>query len=210
MALNRTKDSEVLFVGASPTPAFGSSRASCGGVPARRPARGARPYAGDRTLVLTHPFVELQPLTLMPRLTLLLALLFTITLTACGGGESEPIEGPEPVAATNPDLPIQGVMDLGPIDAALAAEGEADFTTRCTTCHKMDERYVGPALGDVLTRRSPEWVMNMILAPDKMIVSDPDAQALLAEYSVPMTNQNLTQDEARAILEYLRQTAEGS
>ncbi|NNF57856.1 MAG: cytochrome c [Rhodothermaceae bacterium] len=148
----------------------------------------------------------------MNRFTLPFALLLAVMLVACGGGESTPAEdpGPAPVAATNPDLPIQGAMDLGPIDEALAAQGEADFTTRCTTCHKLDERYVGPALGDVLVRRSPEWVMNMILAPDKMIVSDPDAQTLLAEYSVPMTNQNLTQDEARAILEYLRQTAEGS
>ena len=154
----------------------------------------------------------MQPFTPMHQLIVSFALLFAVTLTACGGGESAPAEDPDPapVAATTPDLPIQEAMDLGPIDAELAAEGEADFTTLCTTCHKLDERYVGPPLGDVAARRSPEWIMNMILAPDKMIVSDPDAQALLAEYSVPMTNQNLTQDKARAILEYLRQTAEGS
>lgn len=145
----------------------------------------------------------------MPRL--LLALLLAATLISCGGEpETATEQAASPGVPASPDLPVQSPMDLGPIDAALAAQGEADYTTRCTTCHKLDERYVGPPLRDVLTRRSPGWVMNMILAPDKMIVTDPEAQALLAEYSIPMTNQNLTEDEARAILEYLRQLADGS
>lgn len=143
------------------------------------------------------------------RLRTTLSLTLLLSLAACGGESPspDPADGAAPVPA-DADLPIQGTMDIGPIDAALAVQGEALYTTRCTTCHKMDERYVGPALGDVMARREPEWVMNMILAPDKMIVTDPEAQALLAEYSVPMTNQNLTRDEARAIVEYLRQTAE--
>ncbi|MDX1439303.1 MAG: cytochrome c [Rubricoccaceae bacterium] len=146
--------------------------------------------------------------------TSVLALALMVGLAACGGGgedstdETAVTNDTNSSVAASPDLPIQSPMDLGPVDASLAALGEEDFTTRCTTCHKMDERYVGPPLGDVMNRRSPEWIMNMILAPDKMIVTDPDAQALLGEYSVPMTNQNLTHDEARAILEYLRQVAE--
>lgn len=145
-----------------------------------------------------------------PLLLVLLALVLPLSLTACGGGDTPSQDGPSGAVAPAPDLPVQQALDLGPIDAELAALGEADFTTRCTTCHRMGERYVGPDLADVVDRRSPEWIMNMILAPDKMIVADADAQALLAEYSVPMTNQNLTHDEARAILEYLRQFAAGS
>ena len=123
--------------------------------------------------------------------------------SACGGGAEPPVS---PV----PDLPFQGDIDLDGVDAALAAQGEQVFTTRCTTCHKMDERYVGPALGDVLSRREPEWVMNMILAPEKMLQGDPQAQAVFAEYSVPMTNQNLSEAEARAIVEYLHSVNTGS
>ena len=147
----------------------------------------------------------------MKHLTVTLTLLLAFTLAACGGGDSAPANNPAaaPVAAS-PELPIQSPVALGSLDAALASQGEGLFTERCTTCHKLDERYVGPPLGGVVERRSPEWIMNMILAPDKMIVADPDAQALFAEYSVPMTNQNLTQDEARALLEYLRQVAGGS
>jgi len=54
-------------------------------------------------------------------------------------------------------------------------------------------------------RRSPEWVMNMLLNPTEMLKQDPTAIALLKEYNnVMMINQNLTQEEARAITEYLR------
>ncbi len=151
------------------------------------------------------------------KVSLLASFLLVFPLAACGGGDSSSASGTEPAddpivgVAVSPDLPIQEALVLDSIDPALAAVGEADFTTSCTTCHKLDERYVGPPLGDVITRRSPEWIMNMILAPDKMIVSDPDARALFTEYNgIPMTNQNLTQERARAILEYLRQTAEGS
>jgi cytochrome c551/c552 len=135
-------------------------------------------------------------------------LLLVLALSACGadGGPSAP--------ALDPSLPFQGGLALGAVDAALAAQGEALFDTRCTTCHKLDERYVGPALRGVTERRDPAWVMNMILAPDRMVQVDPTAQVLLAEFSVPMTNQNLTEAEARALVEYLHQassqTASGS
>ena len=144
----------------------------------------------------------------------LLVLVTALALAACGGDASSTDAPSEAAtsesAAPAADLPIADALDLGPVDATLAAQGEEIYTTRCTTCHKMDERYIGPALSGLLERRSPEWVMNMILAPEKMLASDPEAQALLAEYNVPMTNQNLTQDEARAVLEYLRQLHEGA
>ncbi len=140
-----------------------------------------------------------------------LAAALLVLFAACGGGADAPA-GDAPSTATAPapaGLPVQTV-ELGPIDAALATQGQQVFDTRCTTCHKMDARYVGPPLGDVTERRTPEYVMNMILAPEKMLQHDADAKALLAEYSVPMTNQNLSHEEARAILEYLRQVAEAT
>ena len=57
----------------------------------------------------------------------------------------------------------------------------------------------------ILDRRSPEWVMNMILNPDVMVQEDPLARDLLMEFNgSPMANQNLSEEEARAILEYFR------
>jgi hypothetical protein len=44
----------------------------------------------------------------------------------------------------------------------------------------------------------------MILNPEVMIAKNATAKALLAEFSAPMANQHLTEDEARAVLEYFR------
>ena len=139
----------------------------------------------------------------------LFVLAVAFVLSACGGSDApDSSDAPSP-AAPAVELPIE-TIELGPIDAALATEGQGIYETRCTTCHKMEGRYVGPPLGDVAGQRKPEYIMNMILAPEKMLQADATAQALLAEYSVPMTNQNLSEEEARAILEYLRQVHEGA
>lgn len=91
------------------------------------------------------------------------------------------------------------------IDADLAAGGEAKYKAICTACHMAEKRMIGPALKGVYERRSPAWVMNMIINPDKMIKEDPIAKALLKEYNnAIMINQNLSEDETRAVAEYLR------
>jgi mono/diheme cytochrome c family protein len=134
-------------------------------------------------------------------------------LAACGGGSEEPQASAEPVEIFTPKAkanplgigPITEEIQLGAIDPALAAEGEAVFTQMCTACHKLDKRHVGPALAGVLDRRNPAWVMNMILNPEVMVKEDPIAKELFAEYLSPMANQNLTKEQARAVLEYIRQ-----
>jgi cytochrome c1 len=77
-------------------------------------------------------------------------------------------------------------------------------------CHKMDTLYVGPALGEVTARRTPAYIMNMILNPQEMVERHPIAKQLLAERMTFMANQNLTVDEARAVVEYLRTQAKGA
>ncbi len=101
--------------------------------------------------------------------------------------------------------PITSVTFGEEIDMELAKQGEAKFQMICTACHMIGQRMIGPDLTGVFERRSPEWVMNMILNPDGMLKEDPIAKALLKEYSnMIMTNQNLTEEEARAVAEYLR------
>lgn len=96
-------------------------------------------------------------------------------------------------------------INLGEIDAELAAKGETEFKAKCTACHKISKRHIGPALKGVTERRSPEWIMNMILNPEEMVQKDPIAKQLLIDYNgAPMANQNLTEEETRAILEYFR------
>jgi len=99
-------------------------------------------------------------------------------------------------------------LELGEIDPDLTKMGEELFIIKCSACHKMNKRFVGPALAGVTERRSPEWIMNMILNPDQMVKENPAAKQLLMEYLSPMANQSLTEDEARAILEYFRTQTE--
>ncbi|HSK17699.1 MAG TPA: c-type cytochrome [Longimicrobiales bacterium] len=138
-----------------------------------------------------------------------------LMLASCGGGEqAAQDDNPEPPVAAGSDLtPFQTEHGIGPItepvsleapDEELAEQGEALFQLKCSACHRLDERYIGPPLGGVLDRRTPAYVMNMMLNPTEMTQKHPEAKALLAEYLAPMPSQDLTREEARALLEYLR------
>ncbi len=81
------------------------------------------------------------------------------------------------------------------------------FNANCVACHKMESRLVGPALAEVTERRSPEWIMNMILNPEGMLEQDTLTMALFNEYKSPMLNQHLSEEDARAILEYFRSSS---
>jgi len=101
--------------------------------------------------------------------------------------------------------PIKTVKFDDAVNEELASKGEQTFNTICIACHAVDKRMIGPAMAGVYERRSPEWVMNMILNPDGMLKEDPIAKALLKEYNnAIMLNQNLSEEDARAVAEYLR------
>lgn len=101
--------------------------------------------------------------------------------------------------------PVQSVTLDSVINTEMAAAGEQVYQEKCTACHKPDKRYIGPAPKGILERRTPEWVMNMILNPEEMVKKDTIARLLLKEYDTSaMTNQHLTEAEARSILEYFR------
>jgi len=95
-------------------------------------------------------------------------------------------------------------VELGEIDENLAEQGKETFKKYCSACHKFSKKYVGPAMSGVTERRTPEWIMNMILNPDGMLAENEYAQELLKEFVAPMANQNLKEEEARSILEYFR------
>ena len=101
--------------------------------------------------------------------------------------------------------PFKDITFDSEIDTELAAAGEAKFNAICTACHMAEQRMIGPALKGVYERRNPAWVMNMIIGPDKMLKEDPIAKALYEEYNKAiMLNQNLSEEDTRAVAEYLR------
>tara|TARA_R110000868_G_scaffold343120_3_gene604163 strand:+ start:32328 stop:32807 length:480 start_codon:yes stop_codon:yes gene_type:complete len=120
--------------------------------------------------------------------------------------KAEPVSEGIPVDMNNKGVgPIKSVNFADAIDTELAAKGQKTFSTICVACHMAEQRLIGPALKGVFERRSPEWVMNMIMNPDGMLKEDPIAKALLKEYNnAVMLNQNLSEDDARAVAEYLR------
>ena len=119
--------------------------------------------------------------------------------TTVGGSEV-------PVDLSNKGIgPIEAVDFSNPIDLEMVTLGENAFKQKCMACHMANRKLIGPAMSGIYERRSPEWVINLLLNPTQMLKEDPVANALLKEYNnVMMLNQNLTQDEARAIAEYLR------
>ncbi|MCM5662069.1 c-type cytochrome [Galbibacter mesophilus] len=153
------------------------------------------------------------------------ACMFALAIVSCGDGKKEKKEEKfqyqtntpekskkeEESAGTPVDMdnegvgPVSGLELPAEIDQEMVAKGKEIFNTKCTACHVIDKRLIGPPLKDVLDRRNPSWVMNMIINPDKMLKEDPIAIALMKEYNnAIMLNQNVKEDEARAIVEYIR------
>jgi mono/diheme cytochrome c family protein len=149
-------------------------------------------------------------------------LAIALAATSCGEKEKKEKDGfeinrsqaeekaPEsvevPVDLSNKGVgPITDLTFPDSVDEELAAKGKSTFEAICIACHMTDQRMIGPAMTGVYERRSPEWVMNMILNPDEMLLKDPIAKALLKEYNnMIMLDQNLSEEDARAVAEYLR------
>ena len=138
-------------------------------------------------------------------------LLAALALAACGGKADAPATAAKPAAdALTPFQlehgigPVTAPVELAALDAHEAEEGKKLFDQRCASCHKANERYVGPPLGGVVGRRTPAYVMNMMLAPDQMVQKHPEAKKLLGTYMVQMPAQGLTTEQAREVVEYLR------
>lgn len=161
----------------------------------------------------------------MKRTTTTLILLLSLILASCGGSgdagsadsSSSSPSGSSAQESSSGLSAFEQEHGIGPvteplnipdeIDSALAEQGASIFEMKCTACHQMEGRLVGPALGDVTDRRSNEFIMNFILNPSGMTQDHPVGKELLAEYMTPMPFQNVTQEEARAILEYFRSVA---
>jgi len=158
----------------------------------------------------------------MKRISLLVLVLACAGSSACETGKNNSAWSTKPIgepqvatgaqtAATTPTItsgkgvgPVDHV-DFASLDESRKPIGAKLFQEKCSACHKIEERYIGPALAGVTERRQPEWILNMILNPEVMIKEDPTAMGLLATYIAPMANQHLTRDEAESILVYFRE-----
>ena len=142
-------------------------------------------------------------------------------LSACGGSDqnkqnenaSDATVAETATANGNPSYdPNRGegkftTVEVGEkLDVALAADGKKAFDIKCSSCHKLsEEKLVGPGWKDVTKRRQAPWIMNFITNTDEMLNKDPEAQAQLEICLVRMPNQSLSDADARALLEFMRE-----
>jgi mono/diheme cytochrome c family protein len=152
-------------------------------------------------------------------ITLIIAL--TVMLFwACGGGEkpsattekSHSTESESNKAEeTDDDDAAKGIGKFedvqlsATLDVAKAEAGTKVYDVKCASCHRLSgPRLVGPSWEGVTTRRKPEWILNFITNVDEMLAKDPAAMAQLEECLIRMPNQNLTDEDAFAVLEFMR------
>jgi len=139
----------------------------------------------------------------------------TFFFIACGGKEgnktektveAEPQDVPKELPETHgTEVKAADVELTTPLNQQWVTNGKAIYELKCGSCHKLsDERLVGPGWKGVTTRREPHWVMNMITNVEMMLEKDPVAQQLLEQCLVRMPNQNITKDDSRQILEFMR------
>ena len=101
--------------------------------------------------------------------------------------------------------PHQNVQLTHPLDEKMIAEGQNTYNVKCGSCHKLtNEKLVGPGWKGVTDRRTPEWIMNFVTNTEEMIEKDTAAQNLLEVCLVKMPNQNLSEQDARSMLEFMR------
>lgn len=139
----------------------------------------------------------------------LLGLTICFFISSCGSNNSpeKPKESAPPVSAEK-DKGIGKFTSIQlshPLDTIMAEKGKLQFDIKCMACHKLtSEKLVGPGWKGVTDRRTPEFIMNFTTNTDEMLNKDPNAKALLEVCMVRMPNQNLTDDEARQVLEFMR------
>jgi cytochrome c551/c552 len=158
----------------------------------------------------------------MKKVLALIALAGTVFVYSCGGGKQdnaananasgETSQSSTDATNANPSYdPQRGEgkfthVDIpATLDNAKASAGEKAYSVKCSSCHKLtDEKLVGPGWKGVTQRHKPEWIMNFVTNTDEMISKDPKAQAMLEICLVRMPNQNLTDDDARNVYEFMR------
>jgi cytochrome c551/c552 len=160
----------------------------------------------------------------------LLMMAVIVAFTACGGGGGKNTDGtsrdtreggdnfkPTPTTGATDNKSaapsgdergigsIKEVKLTHPLDGTMAIAGSELYKLKCSACHRLTtEKLVGPGWSGVTSRRKPEWIMNFAVNPEEMLNKDPKAIAMLEECLVRMPNQNLTEKDARAVLEFMR------
>ena len=135
-----------------------------------------------------------------------------LSLIGCSGGVKKDYKAVDITELSKNQPEVHGteikegdIQFSTPLNGEMVKSGQNIFDLKCVSCHKLtEERLVGPGWAGVTKRRQPIWIMNMITNVEMMLESDPEAQKLLEQCLVRMPNQNITKDDARQVLEFMR------
>jgi cytochrome c len=141
-----------------------------------------------------------------------LLLLFGLLQSACSGGVKKDYKAVDIQDLAKNQTEVHGteikegeIEFKNPLNADMVKGGQNIFDLKCNACHRLtSEKLVGPGWAGVTKRRTPTWIMNMITNVDMMLEKDPEAQKLLELCLVRMPNQNVSKEQARDIIEFMR------
>jgi len=94
-----------------------------------------------------------------------------------------------------------------PVDPNLAQRGGIVFRDKgCYGCHGFGRKLGAPDLAGVMERRDHAWLRRWLKSTDSMLVSDPQAEAMLKDwYGVRMPNMRLSDQQIEALFHYMAQ-----
>lgn len=145
----------------------------------------------------------------------------SILIAACGGKSTSTTSQTDPSATEQPAAepanehgvgPASNMDDIGKgeINAELVSKGKEIYEVKCAACHSLgDNRIVGPGWKNITTRRTPQWIVNMVTNTEEMLDKDPAAKKQIEECMVRMPNQNLSIDDAKATFDFMRKNDTG-
>ena len=135
----------------------------------------------------------------------------------CGSNTQKENQNVNPVSNKKDTVIIsQGINSKGigrfnevklshPLDENMIGKAAPIYNAKCIACHKLtDEKLVGPGWKGITDRREPEWIMNFLTNTQVMLDKDLQAQSDLVTCIVRMPNQDLTDEQARQMLEFMR------
>jgi cytochrome c551/c552 len=89
-----------------------------------------------------------------------------------------------------------------------AAKGEALFKSKCTTCHKIDQQLVGPALGPQVTSETDDAYLDKWVENNQALIAarNPKALAIYAKFNQSNMTvfTDLSDGDVNNILAYVR------
>lgn len=140
----------------------------------------------------------------------------SLVIARCGNESTKPVQTAKSNPVRDTIVISQGSNAKGmgrfkdvalthPLDENMITKAEAIYNAKCFACHKLTtEKLVGPGWKGVTDRRTPEWIMNFITNTQVMLDKDLEAQSELVTCVVRMPNQDLTDEQARDMLEFMR------